>query len=438
MLKELLVYSSEVVLSLVLVMVFFLAVMGILNSIFPSGVGLREMMAQDTLNTHTPGTGTEAIAASLTDLENIVKSKRAEQIAWEKALEDMPLYDRDAIQTFQRSSAVIEFDKENYLKMGSNSLVILKRIERDSVYGQRRSFMVIVEGELSGRISAAGMEAVVIEIETPGARMRIPSAEETGKPAEFSITVKPDKTSKITMYEGTAEVEADGKIFTVKKDQSRIIRPLEKKEIAPREQDKEIPPSQGKTEPTSDQVPPEQVLRTMRLSAPDDMAEFFYRDLAPQVVFKWIPMEGGRMYRFIIATDPDLKKKVNDERLKATEFIHGNLRDGKYYWRVIASTEDGMSVESGIRSFIVKQDLVPPRLSVEFPPKMVKEEFAAVRGKAEAGARVFIMGNAVNVAADGSFDSKVQLQQGMNVIVVEAVDMAGNVTYKSSLVNGKF
>jgi hypothetical protein len=44
----------------------------------------------------------------------------------------------------------------------------------------------------------------------------------------------------------------------------------------------------------------------------------------------------------------------------------------------------------------------------------------------------------VPVDENGRFEASVELQRGINLLVVEAVDAAGNVAYASQMVTGKF
>src|SRR2546425_1147152 len=150
--------SLETILALILVLVFFSAFLGILNTVFPSGPGLRDLMRSQGKSASpldgSPATGGPVeTAAHLTAMRNQVKSRSANEIAWGKATEGMALRDRDAIQTLDRSNATITFDDSNYLDMGQNSLVIIQRLEEDPVLKERRSLLLMVEGELRRRVS---------------------------------------------------------------------------------------------------------------------------------------------------------------------------------------------------------------------------------------------------------------------------------------------
>src|SRR6266705_1249207 len=177
--------SLETILALILVLAFFSAFLSILNTVFPSGPGLRDLMRSGSSMTTVSGEsagsppgagGALEIAAHLTAMRNQVKSRSASEVAWGKATEGMALRDRDAIQTLDRSNATITFDESNYLDMGQNSLVIIQRLEED----------------LRGRIAGARDSAVRIELATPGAVTRIQRTPASAGEIKFKISVHPD------------------------------------------------------------------------------------------------------------------------------------------------------------------------------------------------------------------------------------------------------
>ncbi len=86
----------------------------------------------------------------------------------------------------------------------------------------------------------------------------------------------------------------------------------------------------------------------------------------------------------------------------------------------------------------VIQDHTPPVLSVQKLPKVVRRPTIMLRGKTEPGAKIYIEGKRVNVNQDGSFRHRVDVKPGASLIVVEAVDAAGNIAYSTNLVNGKY
>jgi hypothetical protein len=344
---------------------------------------------------------------------NTVKSKNSEEIAWKTAKEGKLLYDRDAIQTLSRSSAVIKFDENSFLDMGANSLVIIKRLDIDPLFREKRSFMVLVDGDLRGRIAKSDKKSVYLEVETPGAKMRIQSGPLAAGPVDFKISVNPDKSSTIAVYQGTAEIMAQGKKIIVKANQSTVV--------------------------ALDQAPlaPINLLGPVKLESPSDTDLFYYRNLPPKVQFAWQSQSDATSYHFIMARDFSFKNIVADEQFSRASFTHGNLKKGTYFWKVSGFDKTIEGFFSETRRFHIVQDQKPPTLHVRFPPKTVYRGRYTLRGETEPGAKVFVGGKPVNTTKTGKFKCNLKLQPGINVIVVEAIDSVNNVAYRSQRINRK-
>ena len=68
---------------------------------------------------------------------------------------------------------------------------------------------------------------------------------------------------------------------------------------------------------------------------------------------------------------------------------------------------------------------------------LVSATTVLARCRTENGASVFINGVAAEAGSGGEFSRKVELAPGLNTLVFEAVDLAGNVIYNSLLVTRK-
>ena len=84
------------------------------------------------------------------------------------------------------------------------------------------------------------------------------------------------------------------------------------------------------------------------------------------------------------------------------------------------------------------QDDKPPKLEVNFPAQTVKTSTIEVTGLSEPGSQIFIAGQKITTSNTGEFRYTLPIARGMNVIVVEAVDRAGNVSYSSEMINGVY
>lgn len=423
----------ETLVSVLIVLAFFSVFLTVLNVLFPVGSGLKAMMgtegygsksflteisARDLLLTRGNVAGNfvnrEDVAAVITMTRNEVKSKRASSIAWRTAEAGMQLFDYDSVQTFVKSAAVIKFDEDSFLRVGASSLVIIKRLEQDFLFHEKRSFVVVADGEFEGKFFGSKQAPVYIEVETPNAVARIRTRKVEEGPAEFKVSVNPDESSIFTVFNGTAVVEAQEKHVKLEENQRTFVG-LDAAPSLPRDL-------------------PDPVM----LVAPVDSNTYYYRDLPPKIMFRWKELPGSDGYRFIMAGDPFFENVVVDERLSRNSFTLGNLKEGTYFWRV--STFEGWEegVFSKTRKIEVIQDRKPPILTVEYPPDTVYEDKYVMKGITEPGTRIFVAGSPVTTSDSGIFQHVMNFQRGVNVVVVEAMDKAGNVTYSSKLVNGKF
>lgn len=414
-----------------LVLFFFSLFLWLLNTLFPTGTSLREIIARQGMTDamSTPGGGRDLQmvygdgeqdpadsgdpAAVINWVRNSVKSKRASQIAWQSAEEGNLLYDRDAVQTLARSAAEIKFDETTSLNMGPQSLVIIKRISRDPLLQEKRSFMVLVDGELRGMLGPSGPDSVYLEIDTPGAKLRTRSASGTTNPVDFKLSVNDDQSSTIAVYKGSAEITAQGKTVVVSANQSTVVE-LNQTPLDPRD----LP-------------------RALELESPADDQRFYYRDLPPKIKFAWQAYPGATAYHLVLARDPYFREIVTDDQFSGSHFSHGNLHKGVYYWKVSAmqDTVEGFFSRNG--SFQVIQDLTPPKLQVQFPPATIYQERFTLRGRTEPGVRVFVGGRRIKISGNGKFNHTLKLNPGINIIVVEAFDGVNNVAYRSQRVNRK-
>lgn len=413
---------GELTLVLLLVLLCFAGFFTLLNSVFPTGTSLRELLsgrqpethssegAKRQIRTGTEASGSESLAAVLTETRNEVKSKAAASIAWGPARSGLKLYNRDAVQTIGNSNARITFDADNYLNIGNNSLVIIKRMEKDPYLKQKRSFMVMVEGELTGKIANDGGSGMQVEITTPDAVARILSGDGSGKDAEFKVSVLPDQSSSIVVYQGSAEISAQGKRVRVGANQGLTFRAGEEL-----------------SSPIALPDPPQ-------LKSPEDRAVTSYRNLPPRTRFSWSAAADKATYRFTLAQDSEFKKILVEELVSSPEFVHGSLNQGTYYWRV-STVREGCEGQPGpVRKLEMRQDLEPPRLQVGFPQTPVGPGRFTLEGSTEPGCKVFIAGQETPVDAAGRFVFELHLRAGLNSILVEAVDAAGNIAYQGGMI----
>jgi len=421
--------GAKTVAELALVALFFLAFLFLLNFLFPAGTGLRslirggDLVSRDAEETEresaSSGRGdshppSAPIAGYVAMTQNSVQSRQADSVAWERAAKGMPLHPRDAVQTARNSSASIRVGENGTIDLGENSLVVLQRGEKDAALREKRSFLLMVDGELRGRIEGTRQDPVALDVASAGGVGRIVSRGGKEGAADFRVSVSPDRTTTYSVFEGTAEVEGMGRTVRVGSNEYTIVGPS-----AP---------------PTSPAALPE----APAIVGPSDGAEFLFRSLPPRVRFSWEAGEPAEAFRIVLARDAGFRDRLVDEWVADPSFTHGNLSAGTYYWRVSAKRR---GVESGypkVRTVRLVQSVAPPALQAEARPVPERGDRALVRGRAAPGASLLVAGKAVVPGETGEFECPVPLERGINMIVVESSDAAGNRAYKSLRVIGKY
>ena len=205
--------ATEFGIALLIVLLFFFIVLGIMNLYFPIGTSMKDL-AQTIGTSVSPtgpkdlfiaGTNNTQIMARVTELGKKVNVKSANTIAWSRAQLGMTLASRDAIQTYDKARALIEFGGDNYLDIGENSLVILQGVEPDLFVNKLRTLRVEVQGELRGRLQRSDDGFTNLQVALPGADLQmVPGEGEQG--VEFKLAVNKDKSSTLSLFKGDAEI----------------------------------------------------------------------------------------------------------------------------------------------------------------------------------------------------------------------------------------
>ncbi|MDH5544659.1 MAG: FecR family protein [Gammaproteobacteria bacterium] len=347
-----------------------------------------------------------AYTALLNNTKNNVRHKLKGGVTWKVANKGQKLFNGDSIQTGAKSSAIVEFDEQNFLNIGQKSLVVIRRLEKDVILPEKQSVVVISHGEIWGRIKKKDKSSAYVEVVTPDitARIKGRQVDET----EFKINVEEGKKSSVVVFDGEVEV-SDGKqnIVVAKSQQLTAIS--------------------GST--SSPKI--EKLLEKVQIHSPENNRKVFFQDLAPIVKFAWKPQTNVNDYRLIIATDPNFFNTEMDILTTKTEFSHGNLQSGIYYWRVFSKRDDKYSEASETFKLNLVNDTTPPLLKVQFNDVVTSDGRYSISGTAEIGSLVFIDGKQIATDKQGKFVYSMRLKPGINQIVVEAMDEARNSSYKT-------
>jgi hypothetical protein len=418
LLKKLWTASSETVLTVVQVVVFFLAFMALLMFSFPRGSGLNNLYG-DLLTPKSPrselvhgaegAAGVSQFIAVLSEVHRSVKERPADAIAWVNAKQGLDIADRHAIQTLDRSSATISFGGTNVLEMGENSVVIVRHPDRARAARDRRPSLVVLGGVVRGTVGPGTGKGV--EIVTAQATTRVLGEGEDD--ATFAVSVNPDQSSTLSLFSGQAEIEIEGESVAIESNQAVTIH------------------SDGTVEE------PVQIPEPPRPIVPADSERIIFGATALEIDFRWAEVAMADRYRLRIALDPDFLEPVFDEKLSGNAFSHAGLGSGTYYWRVDAFNGMTEGLAGVTRKLEIFQDSEPPALVVTLPDEVVESDTLTIVGSTDPGSELLIGGRQVEIAADGSFSFTITLRPGPNLVVIESADSAGNIAYHSQYVHAK-
>ncbi len=415
-----------------MVLVFSGTFLGLINNLFPPGV-LMSSIFNSSQQFEAPisydnarkirlfhasresSFSPEYSAASLEKKKNVVKSKRANAISWKHATKGMPLYDHDALQTYSKSSAFIRFDPENTIEMRENSLIVIRKLEKDFIFKEKRAFIVVADGEFRGKFFSTPGKPVFVELETPTAVARITPSHSSNEPVDFKVKINPDSSSTFIVYTGQAEIESHGQKISLSSRQKTYVG-IEKAPIGPLD-----------------------LSAPIDLFHPDNEKTFLYSKLPPAITFSWRKSPTADGYFLEISKSPNFEGNILEAPTLENNFTLGNLQAGTYYWRVSSLAGRDDEIFSDSRAIHVFKDTVPPKLTVNFPEEeIVDTSLVTITGQTDPDATLYIINKQVQLSESGAFRYELKLKEGINVVVVEAIDEVGNVAYKTKYLDSKF
>ncbi|HEX8723547.1 MAG TPA: hypothetical protein VF736_23225 [Pyrinomonadaceae bacterium] len=155
---------------------------------------------------------------------------------------------------------------------------------------------------------------------------------------------------------------------------------------------------------------------------------------ATAVALKWQkPQTGAPAYfRVEVATSPffvPAGKLIERDRLQATELTVDDLRQGNYFWRVLAVAQSGQASDwSEPQKFVVVgQNGTGEEASLsDVQIEYVAGQIYLVRGRTQSGNTVRCAGRETLAARDGFFQLQINAPRGAREVQLESADTQGN------------
>jgi hypothetical protein len=317
------------------------------------------------------------------------------------------LFPGDTVQTQADGRARINLADGSILVVRENSTVII-RDNTSGDGGQKVNVNVVVDrGQINVRTEEQPQGSNNV-VQTRQTQSRL------GPQTGASFGINPDSTEDIRVSQGQMETTSvkTGETTTVRGGEYLNIN--QSGNIARREKLLDVPAP----------------------VAPGDLERIFVGGKgAANVTLRWQrPASGSAAhYRVEVATSPFFVaagKVIEREQLAATEFNASDLRPGNYYWRVRATAQTGqVSDWSDPQKFIVVPAGSNESLAVDVSQiNYIGGQIYVVRGRAQPGTTIRILGRQTLTGSDGSFQLQITVPDGAREVAGEAQDPQGNRT----------
>lgn len=338
-----------------------------------------------------------AAEALLSDREGWVEGQKPQELVWtDRALQSL-LIEQEKVRTLSRSSAQITFRDDSRLRLNANSQAMIQRMRVDPLSRREEAKVSLIEGDFYALLGGTS-ERKKFELD-------IPEVETTIESRNFWVR-RDVNGSKFTNYDDAPlRVSAQNASVDLGRHEATLVRTGE----APSPK-MDVLPAPALVEPADDSV-------------------------AFDLRLHWRPIENAAGYWLEVAEDPEFKRMtVSRFGLIERGFEIEDIEVGSYYWRVAALDKFGLpGVRSEVWRFHVRVDGTPPFLTISEPTEgaIVRESAVQLRGVSEPEALLGLAGVPLAMDDEGAFEAPYEAKPGLNEIVIEATDAAGNITRRT-------
>ena len=334
-------------------------------------------------------------------IDGSVQVKRAGTLEWVTATRAVVLRQNDLVRTGSGATAEIHFADGMVFNVRPDSLITIEESSQNPLSRQQRTALSIQSGEANFQTAARNVPGSTT-ISTP--TVRTTADRETAG----SIQVAESGATGVRIFRGQGEAQTTGgQRIALASNQALNVD------------------SGGAAGETVNlpQVP--------ALTAPPNQTEGAYPDLAQGVtLLVWNAVPGATGYRVMVDFSPGFARPLYDRQgVRATQLELRSLDAGSYYWKVAAV---GASGAEGGFSDLWRFTLTKAPQSTAAPPPLVVEvaelkgNILHVQGRTEAGSRVTVNDERLEVQPDGSFNEFLTFAGGPgSSVVVRATSPRG-------------
>ncbi len=286
-----------------------------LNALGPLPHNLKPGLVLRLRAADEPAAPPDEAEAQLTFLKPAVRTRHL--VDWNSAILGMDLFRLDEVNTLKGAGAEITFRDTSSVVLEERALVVItgERVPRRASAG-----IALADGEL--RLALAQLRTEALTVKTPAAELSLRAG-----PAEAVAGVDSTQTSRLSLFDGRAEVKAGTVTVQVPSGHGTRVRVGEAPE-AP------LP------------LPAQPIVETKQLVA-------LWREGGVPATVTWQPVDRAVLYRAQLARDAKFIDRVAELETSAREATFDGLGVGRYLARVIAVDERGLQSRPSSAAMVV-------------------------------------------------------------------------------------
>ena len=345
--------------------------------------------------------------AQFLTVEGDVKFQKGASGEWKDADARTALVNGDWVKTGDRASAELMFSSGTLYTIGQNALLEIAAAVNPSTRAKTNTVKMTV-----GSVEVA-TTTDSSTVRTPGTQVVVDSQ------SAVQVGVDPEMSTIMSTRGGASVAPEKG---------GAAVRVVSGEKVS--------------ATPAGEVSPVKKLTMPPALLSPGDNQVF---QLSPElkVQMLWQTQAEATGYVLQVSRSRLFSTQEINKRMPRTSATAEVTEEGSFFWRVASVGPDGdVGPFSPFRRFRVSgggktagtQDRTPPVLRMK-APFHVGGQFYTIAGSTEPGATVFINDEEVDVESGGGFQKLVAFEKvGRNVVVIKAVDAAGNQKVESQLV----
>ncbi len=358
----------------------------------------------------SPNTEPGPRQAHFTNIDGVVRVKKASTNTWITADYSLALEPNDVVQTSPEGMAKVAFTDGTSYTVKPGGLIVIQE----------------------NTINAAKQSRVAVQVKAGTVDMATATNMEVGSKSEVIVAGATARIGPESSATTMADPRNDQNEILLKKGTGEVVRGNESVKLVDNEK------VTFAADDTRHMVKSKEIGPPILIDPPN-LRPVFVPPGSKGVNFSWSEVEGAKRYRIKIARTSYFAPPLElDKEVKFSQVMVSGLAEGPFYWQVQSIDESGkLSAESERNRFLVipkAQDKAEILLELEHFRQM--GHVIEVRGRTEPNARVMVNGQEVAIInSDGTFHHFTnQLPTGENFITITAQNAKGGVNSKTERV----